>query len=76
MSHAEQIRNRIIEDLMSISDTDRLNNLKKIISEQSGSVVPVSNDQRKALLESERDIAVGRLFSNEEVEEEDTEWLD
>lgn len=75
MSTAEQIRNTIIEDLMSINDTEHLKNLKRIIAEQSNDLVSVTAEQRKALLKSEEDIAAGRLYTNEEVEEDDNEWL-
>ena len=75
MSTAEQLRNKIIDELLTINDADQLANLKKIVTEQSNHLVKVSFDQKEALLKSEEDISAGRLYSNEEVEKDDQEWL-
>ncbi len=75
MSTAEQLRNKIIDELLTINDADQLANLKKVITEQSNHLVKVSFDQKEALLKSEEDISAGRLYSNEEVEKDDQEWL-
>ena len=75
MSSAEQIRNTIIDELMSIDDPDQLTNLKKIVSAKSNPTVKVTRHQQLALLKSEKDITEVRLYSNEEVEEDDSTWL-
>ena len=75
MSTAEQLRNKIIDELLTINDADQLANLKKVITEQSNHLVKVSFDQKEALLKSEEDISAARLYSNEEVEKDDQEWL-
>ncbi len=71
MSTAEQLRNKIIDELLTINDAVQLAKLKKIVTEQSNHLVKVSFGQKEALLKSEEDISAGRLYSNEEVEKDD-----
>lgn len=75
MSTAEQIRNTIIDELMSINDPDQLTSLKEIVSAKSNPVVQVTNQQKQILSRSDQDIAAGNLHTNEEVEKDDQEWL-
>jgi hypothetical protein len=77
MASTEQIRNNLIDKLISIKNKDILSAVDRLleVSVKEEDVYKVSEDQRKALQASEMDIANGRLISNEDLNNEEDEWL-
>ncbi|CAN5169372.1 hypothetical protein BH23BAC2_BH23BAC2_26690 [soil metagenome] len=77
MASTEQIRNNLIDKLISIKNKDILSAVDRLleVSVKEEDVYKVSEDQRKALQSSEMDIANGRLISDEDLNNEEDEWL-
>jgi hypothetical protein len=77
MASTEQIRNNLIDKLNSINNKDILSAVDRLleVSVKEEDVYKVSVDQRKALQASETDIANGRLISDEDLNNEEDEWL-
>lgn len=77
MASTEQIRNNLIDKLISIKNKDILSAVDRLleVSVKEEDVYKVSEYQRKALQASEMDIANGRLISDEELNNEEDEWL-
>jgi hypothetical protein len=77
MASTEQIRNNLIDKLISIKNKDILSAVNRLleVSVKEEDVYKVSEDQRKALQASEMDIVNGRLISNEDLNNEEDEWL-
>ena len=77
MASTEQIRNNLIDKLISIKNKELLSAVDRLleVSVKEEGVYKVSDDQRKALKASEIDIANGRLISDEDVNNEEDEWL-
>ena len=77
MASTEQIRNNLIDKLISIKNKDILSAVDRLleVSVKEEDVYKVSEDQRKALQASEMDIANGRLISDEDLNSEEDEWL-
>lgn len=74
---ADRIRNHIIEKLLTITDEAFLTNLSYIIdnSELSGEPKKLSKEQILMLKLSEKDIEMGRLITQEELDKSDIVWL-
>lgn len=74
---ADRIRNHIIEKLLTITDEAFLTNLSYIIdnSELIGEPNKLSKEQILMLKMSEKDIEMGRLITQEELDKSDIEWL-
>ena len=77
MASTEQIRNNLIDKLISIKNKDILSAVDRLleVSVKEEDVYKLSEDQRKALQASETDIANGRLISDEDLNNEEDEWL-
>jgi hypothetical protein len=77
MASTEQIRNNLIDKLISIKNKELLSAVDRLleVSVKEEDVYKVSEDQRKALQASEMDIASGRLISDEDLNNEEDEWL-
>ena len=77
MASTEQIRNNLIDKLISIKNKDILSAVDRLleVSVKEEDVYKVSEVQRKALQASEMDISNGRLISNEDLNNEEGEWL-
>ena len=77
MASTEQIRNNLIDKLITIKNKDILSAVDRLleVSVKEEDVYKVSEVQRKALQASEMDIANGRLISDEELNNEEDEWL-
>lgn len=77
MASTEQIRNNLIDKLISIKNKELLSAVDRLleVSVKEEDVYEVSDDQRKALKASEIDIANGRLISDADVNNEEDEWL-
>lgn len=77
MASTEQIRNNLIDKLISIKNKELLSAVDRLLefSVKEEDVYKVSGDQRKALQASELDIANSKLISDEDLNNEEDEWL-
>ena len=77
MATVDNIRNGLIEKILSIKNIDFLVALDKLISPSSSeSDIVELNDEQKAMLEmSEEDIKNGELISQEAMNKRNLEWL-
>ena len=78
MATVENIRNGLIDKILSIKNIDILEALDKLISVSSlESDTVLLTDEQKILLEmSEKDIEAGNLISQEAMDKRNLEWLD
>ena len=77
MDTADNIRNNIIDKLLTISNKEYLTALYKLISKSSveNDAIQLSDDQLLMLNMSEDDINNNRIVSQEELDKLDLEWL-
>ncbi len=77
MDTADNIRNIIIDKLLTISNKEYLTALYKLISTSSvnNNAIKLSEDQLFMLNLSEDDIKNNRVVSQEKLDEIDLEWL-
>jgi len=77
MDTADNIRNNIIDKLLTISNKEYLTALYKLISKSSveNDTIQLSDDQLLMLNMSEDDINNNRIVSQEELDKMDLEWL-
>ena len=77
MDTADNIRNNIIDKLLTISNKEYLNALYKLISKSSveNDAIQLSEDQLLMLNMSEDDIKNNRIVSQKELDKMDLEWL-
>ncbi len=77
MDTADNIRNNIIDKLLTISNKEYLTALYKLISTSSvnNNAIKLSEDQLFMLNLSEDDIKNNRVVSQEKLDEIDLEWL-
>ena len=77
MDTADNIRNNIIDKLLTISNKEYLTALYKLISTNSvnNDEIKLSEDQLFMLNLSENDIKNNRIVSQEELDKMDLEWL-
>ena len=77
MDTADNIRNNIIDKLLTISNKEYLTALYKLISKSSveNDAIQLSDDQLLMLNMSEDDIKNNRIVSQEELDKMDLEWL-
>lgn len=68
MSHSEQIRNSIIDKLLSINNPELLAAFYKILESNKETVVGLNASQKEMLQMSESDIKSGRFFTQEEID--------
>ncbi|MFN3800100.1 hypothetical protein [Belliella pelovolcani] len=78
MNSAEEIRNRIIDQLLTISNKEYLKAIFEIInsSKKEGEKIQLSDSQIAMLNMSEEDIKKNRLISQEDLDESDLKWLE
>ncbi len=78
MATVDNIRNGLIDKILSIRNKDFLEALDKIVSTSSKNeeLVVLSDSQKKVLRMSEEDIANGRVISQDEMMKRNLEWLD
>ncbi|HTN20182.1 MAG TPA: hypothetical protein VL125_06885 [Pelobium sp.] len=74
---ADNIRNSIIDKLLTISNKDYLYALYKIVnrSQIDDDIINLTEAQMRMLQMSEDDLENGRLISQEELDKQDVEWL-
>jgi hypothetical protein len=77
MTATDNIRNSIIDKLLTISNDDYLSALYQLVSKSSenNEIIQLSDSQLLMLDMSEDDIKNGRLTSHEELDKSDLEWL-
>lgn len=77
MATVDQIRNGLIEKILSIRNKDFLMVLDELItlSESESEMVKLTDEQKILLEMSENDIKNGRLISQEEMNKRNREWL-
>lgn len=77
MTAADNIRNSIIDKLLTISNKDYLSALYKLVSTSSvdEEVIQLSETQILMLNMSEDDIKNSRMISQEQLDKTDLEWL-
>lgn len=77
MATAREIRNKLIEKILTIRNKDFLVALDNLISSLSadGEVVELNEAQKEILEMSEPDIKEGKLISQEAMDKRNLEWL-
>jgi hypothetical protein len=77
MTAADNIRNNIIDKLLTISNKDYLSALQQLLEKSSvdTDVVKLSAEQILMLKLSDRDIADNRVVSQQELDKADLKWL-
>lgn len=77
MTAADNIRNSIIDKLLTISNQDYLSALYQLVSTSKvdEEVIQLSETQMVMLNRSEDDIKNNRLMSQDELDKMDLEWL-
>ena len=77
MTSANEIRNRLIDQLMAIKDADYLQALSNMIdrSHIEADAVPLSEEQKIMLTMSEEDVKAGRTIDQNVLNEQELRWL-
>ena len=77
MASAAEIRNKIIDQLMSIKDTGFLSALSGIIDRANveSETVPLTEEQITMLALSDVDIQEGRVIDQQTLHEREVQWL-
>lgn len=77
MSAATDIRNRVIDQLMAIKDTEYLRALSDMIKSSNvlEEVVPLTEEQKIMLVMSEEDIKAERTIDQHTLNERELQWL-
>lgn len=77
MATIDNLRNSIIDQLLTISNEQYLSALHHLVEKTAveNDVVQLTESQVSMLRLSERDIANGNLISQEQLDKSDLEWL-
>ncbi len=77
MTKADTIRNSIIDKLLTISNTDYLTSLLRLLEKSNADtdIVKLSKEQIEMLKLSDDDILNNRLLSQSDLDKEDLKWL-
>ena len=77
MATVDNLRNNIIEKLLTISNKDYLTALYQLVEKSSidNDIVKLTREQVLMLNLSEEDIENGRLISQDQLDSDDLEWL-
>jgi hypothetical protein len=77
MTKADTIRNSIIDKLLTISNTDYLTSLHRLLEKSNvdTDIVKLSKEQIEMLKLSDDDILNNRLLSQSDLDKEDLKWL-
>jgi len=77
MATLDNIRNGLIEKILSIRNKDFLEALDKLItsSESESEIIELTNEQKLMLEMSEKDIKDGKLISQDAMSKRNLEWL-
>jgi hypothetical protein len=77
MNQADILRNNIIDKLLTISNKDYLAALYQLVENSSvdNDIVKLSEEQILMLQLSDKDIMLGKLISQEDLDKNDMQWL-
>ena len=77
MATVDQIRNGLINKILSIKNKDFLEALDKLISTSSSdsNIVKLTPEQKEILEKSDNDIDNGQMISQEAMDKRNLEWL-
>jgi hypothetical protein len=77
MTSADNIRNNIIDKLLTISNKEYLNALYNLVNSNKldAEIIQLSAAQIKLLNLSDEDINNNRVVSQEDLDQQDVEWL-
>lgn len=77
MTSANEIRNRVIDQVMAIKDTDYLRALSDMIdhSHVQKEVIPLTEEQKIMLVMSEEDIKAGKTIDQDTLNKRELQWL-
>lgn len=75
MSQSDQLRNSIIDKLLSINNPELLAAFNKILESSTEELVKLNSTQKELLTISQDDIINGRVISQDELDQEDSKWL-
>ena len=76
MKTADNIRNRLIDKILAIQNTDFLKALDNLVSTSAqADTVQLTKEQKEMLKMSESNISAGKLISQDKLDFEDKEWL-
>lgn len=77
MATLNEIRNRVIDSLLSFDNPEYLKALEKMIksSNVEHSKVPLTEEQKIMLAMSDDDIQNGRIIDQQALNEQELEWL-
>jgi hypothetical protein len=75
---ADNIRNNIIDKLLTISNKEYLSALNQLVQNSSidNDIIKLSNEQILMLQLSENDIKNGRILTQEQIDKIDLKWLE
>lgn len=77
MASTSEIRNRLIDRLMAISNSDYLKALEKMIESSNiqETTIALTEEQKLMLTMSDEDIKTGRVIDEESLNKQELEWL-
>ncbi|MEQ8478094.1 hypothetical protein [Fulvivirga sp.] len=77
MASSSEIRNRLIDRLMAISNSDYLKALEKMIDSSNiqETSIALTEEQKLMLAMSDEDIKTGRLIDQDSLNKQELEWL-
>ncbi|MEQ9403870.1 MAG: hypothetical protein RIM99_09810 [Cyclobacteriaceae bacterium] len=77
MATLNEIRNRVIDSLMSIDNSQYLQALEKMIksSNVEHDKIPLTEEQKIMLAMSENDIQNGRMIDQDSLNKQELQWL-
>lgn len=77
MATLNEIRNRVIESLMSIDNSQYLQALEKMIksSNVEHAKIPLTEEQKIMLAMSEDDIQNGKMIDQDSLNKQELQWL-
>ncbi|MDP2687707.1 MAG: hypothetical protein Q8O62_10830 [Aequorivita sp.] len=75
MATVDNLRNGLIETILSIKNKAFLEALDTLISTSESETVALSKEQKTMLEMSEQDIKDGKLISQEAMDKRNLEWL-
>lgn len=75
MTHIEEIRQSIIDKVLSINSEELLSSFNKILESKSEDFMQLSKEQKEMLQMGKDDIVNGRMIPQSEVDKMDAEWL-
>lgn len=77
MPSIDNIRNSLIDKILSITNKDFLSALDQLVEKSAidNDIHPLTQEQKVLLALSEHDIKEGRVISQESLDREDLKWL-